>query len=75
MSPTLRPEKPDILREIKIFDAILHAKVAWEQVSPECISKCFKCSGILDPAELTQSPLPSLTNDPDKDEFAVYFQE
>ena len=62
----------DIVREIKIFDAILHAKVAWEQVKPECI---LKCSEIVDPAEFTQSPPLSPTNDPEEDEFAVYFEE
>ena len=38
----------EIIREIKIFDAILHAKVATEQVDPLCIIKCFKWSGVLE---------------------------
>ena len=32
----------DIIKEIKIFGAILFAKVAWEGVSPECIQLFFK---------------------------------
>ena len=27
----------DIIKDIKIFDAILHAKVAWESINPETI--------------------------------------
>ena len=65
----------EIIQEIKIFDAILHAKVALEQVDPECIMKCFKYSGVLDPAEITLSPPPSPTNNEQDDEFANYFQE
>ena len=79
MLPTLRPARQKMsqtfFRGIKIFDTILYAKVAWEQVNPECILKCFKRSRIVDPAELTQSPPPSPTNDPEEDEFAVYFEE
>ena len=70
------PSVMDIIKEIKIFDAILHAKVAWEGVSPECIQRCFKQSGVMDPIEMA-SPQPSPTsldqeNDP---EFDTFFQE
>ena len=32
----------DIVKDKKIFDAILHAKVAWETIEAETIAKCFK---------------------------------
>ena len=66
----------DIIKEIKIFDAILHAKVAWEGVSSECIQHCFKQSGIMDPIE-TSLPPPSPTSlDPENDpELDAFFQE
>ena len=66
----------EILKEIKIFDAVLHAKVAWEQVHPDCITKCFKRSGVLDRAEITPSPPPSpVHDDSDDDDFSHYFHE
>ena len=64
----------DIVREIKIFDAILHAKVAWEAIDPETIAKCFRHSGI---QENYDSPPPPSTPEPiDEDpEFADYFDK
>ena len=38
----------EIVKDIKIFNAILHAKVIWEAIEPEIIIKCFKHSGIQD---------------------------
>ena len=38
----------DIIREIQIFDAILHAKVTREATDPVTIHKCFKWSGVQD---------------------------
>ena len=31
----------EIVKDIKIFDAILHPKVVWESIDPETIVKCF----------------------------------
>ena len=62
----------EIIREIKIFDAILHAKVAWEQVNSQCIIRCFKQSGVLE-QENPPSPPPSLVDVNEEDEFANYF--
>ena len=36
----------DIVKDIKIFYAILYAKVAWEAIDPETITKCFKHTGV-----------------------------
>ena len=38
----------DIIKEIKIFDAILHAIVAWQAIHPQCIIKCFDWNSITD---------------------------
>ena len=54
-----------IVKEIKIFDVILHAKVAWEAIDPETIAKCFRYSGI---QENYDSP-------PSTPEFADYFKK
>ena len=63
-----------VIREIKIFDAILHAKVAWEQVDPQCIIKCFRHSRVLEQESL-QSPPPSPLDVSEDDKYANYFQE
>ena len=36
----------DIIKVIKIFDAIINAKVAWEAIDPETIIKCFRRTGV-----------------------------
>ena len=38
----------EFVKELKIFDAILHCKVAWEAVSPDTIMKYLKKSGVHD---------------------------
>ena len=35
----------EIVKDIKIFDAILHVKVAWDSIEPKTIVKCFRHSG------------------------------
>ena len=32
----------DIVKDIKIFNAVIHAKVAWEAIDPQTIVKCFR---------------------------------
>ena len=65
-------ECTEIIREIKIFDAILHAKVAWEHVDPQCIIKCFKWGGVLEQENSPPSPVDATE---EEDDFANYFQE
>ena len=36
----------EIIKEIKIFDAILNVKVAWEAIDPETIQKCLRQTGV-----------------------------
>ena len=50
----------DIVKEITISDGILHTKVAWKAIDPQCITNCFRWSGVLDQDEMT-SPSPSMT--------------
>ena len=64
----------DIVKEIKIFDAILLAKVAWEAIEPETIIKWFKHSGVQESYE-TPPNTPEERDDCDNDvEFVEYFQ-
>ena len=60
-----------IIKDIKIFDMIITAKVAWEAIDPETIQKCFKQCGVNQ--DLTMSPSPE--PDDEDPEFAAYFQE
>ena len=66
----------DIIREIKIFDAILHANVAWEGVTAGCIQRCFHRTGVTK-ATTIPSPPPSPTDEDNEEDtgFAKYFQE
>ena len=61
----------EIIKKIKIYDAILHTKVAWEQVDPQCIIKCFRHSGVLEQESL-QSPPSSPVDVSEDGEFANY---
>ena len=65
----------EIIREIKIFDAILQAKVVWEQVDPHCIIKCFKWSRVLEQENPPSPPLSPVYAIEEEDDFANYFQE
>ena len=68
----------DIIKDVKIFDAIINVKVAWEAIDPETIIKCFKCTGgHYDYGDLNSPPItPDTTMAEDDDpEFASYFQE
>ena len=61
----------DIVKEIKIFDTILHARGAWEAIEPETTAKCFKWSGI---QENYDTP-PSTPEPVDEDlDFPEYFE-
>lgn len=62
----------DIVKEIKIFDAIVHAKVAWESTDPETIKKCFSHSGVRD--NYNSPPTTPVDHDHDP-EFAQFFQD
>ena len=53
----------EFVKEIKIFDAILSAKVAWESVPPTTIEKCFRKSGVYKDA----LPLPNIEDQEDDD--------
>ena len=63
----------DIVKDIKIFDAILHAKVAWEAIESETIIKCFKHSSIQESYETPSTTPEERTNNSDA-EFTEYFQ-
>ena len=65
----------DIIKEIRIFDAILHTKVAWEAIDPQCIIKCFDQSSITDNTTQLPSPPSSPNNDEHDPEFSRYFKE
>ena len=60
-----------IVKEIKTFDAILHAKVAWEAIEPETITKCFKQSGIQENYDTPPSTPEPVDEDTD---FPEYFE-
>ena len=63
----------EIVKGIKIFDAILHAKIAWESITPETIIKCFQHSGIQESYETP--PTTPVENIDDNDaNFGEYFQ-
>ena len=64
----------NIIREIKIFDAILHAKVTWEAIDSMTIQKCFKQSGVQETYDMLVAPphSPEIIEDP---KFAKYFEE
>ena len=36
----------EIIKDIKIFNMIITAKVAWEAIDPETIQECFKQCGV-----------------------------
>ena len=61
----------DIVKDIKIFYAILHGKVAWEAIEAETIAKCFKCSGIQENYNSPPSTPEPIDEDPD---FPEYFE-
>ena len=79
MEATKASSITDIIKEIKIFDAILHAKVTWEGVEPQCIRCCFKQSGIMGPIELASTSPPfsptSIDQENNDPEFDAYFQD
>ena len=64
----------DIIREIKIFDAILHAKVAWDAIEPETIIKCFKHSDVDEKLHLPSPPSTPTYETIEDPEFAEYFE-
>ena len=64
----------EIIKDIKIFDSILHAKVIWEAIDPITIQKCFRQSGIQECYDTPQTPPATPTIDDDH-EFAKYFEE
>ena len=63
----------DIVKDIKIFDAIINAKVAWEAIEPETIIKCFKHSGIQEKYDSNTPPTTPVVDDDDA-EFNIDFQ-
>ena len=64
----------EIIRYIKIFDAIINAKVAWEAIDPETIAKCFRRSSVHH-KQPSLSPPPSPTEIDKDPSFAKYFEE
>ena len=65
----------DIIKGIKIFDAILHAEVAWEATDQMAIQKCFKHSGIRESYEVPLTPPAMPINHDEDQELAKYFEE
>ena len=63
-----------IVKDISIFDGIIHAKCAWDAVDPETIVKCFAKSRIKNFNTPATESFDNTTIDGDK-EFDNYFQE
>ena len=65
----------EIVNDIRIFDAILHAKVAWEAIDPETIVKFFRHSGIKEKYDNQTPPTtPNGQDLKDDDGFTEYFE-
>ena len=62
----------DIIRDIKIFNAILHA---WESINPETIKNCFRRSGAQESYACLPPTTPVDDAIDDDPEFAQFFQD
>ena len=61
----------EFVKNIFIFDAAMHAVIAWNGVTPETIKNCFQKSGVYD-----FTSVEPVNDDEDGDkEFTRYFQE
>ena len=66
---------PNLLKNISIFDAIIHACVTWNGITPETIQNCFRKSGVYDFNQQDQPALAQPVDDNGDEDFVKYFQE
>lgn len=61
----------DLAKKVRIYDAILRTKTAWDEVAPGTLVKCFARCGYRPAAESQNQPNDDTT---EPDEFDIWFQ-